>query len=211
MSNSGNSFWDTSWEQIDQNRLSQYIKGFDHAPDSIILQLRTRNAKTVCDAGCGCGIYSLKLAANGFQVSGFDISARAAEIARNLLEQASFSGEFKAASVCSTGYPDSRFDAVVSRDVLDHIPKLDALQAIRELRRITKPGGILIFTLDALDAEYETEPHIVTEDGDYLFTEGKWKGMVFHPYSEAEIIDMVPEAVIQKEDSGGMIVKLVKQ
>ena len=113
--------------------------------------------------------------------------------------------------MCATGYPDSQFDAVVSRDVLDHIPKLDAVQAIRELYRITKPGGILIFTLDALDEEYETEPHIVTEYGDYLFTEGKWKNMVFHPYSEAEIIGMVPEAVIQKEDSGEMIVKLVKQ
>jgi len=212
MSDTEKNFWDESWEKIDQERLRQYIAGFDNSSDAIIRELKAYGVLTVCDAGCGCGIYSLKMAANGFRVSGFDISAHAAKIAQDLLQQAAFSGVFKAANICATDYPDSQFDAVVSRDVLDHVTKKDAVQAIGELYRITRQGGILIFTLDAPDWEYETQPHIVSNDGDYLFTDGKWKGMAFRPYSESEIRAMLPaDAEILLESNGEMIVKVKKR
>lgn len=50
-------------------------------------------------------------------------------------------------------------------------------------------------TLDFSDDEYESEPHVVNGDGDYLFNAGKWDGMVFHPYSEDEIAEIVPDGV----------------
>lgn len=90
--------------------------------------------------------------------------------------------------------------------------KKDAAIAIQELYRITKPGGIVLFTVDYLDSEYETETHIVNEDGDFVFTEGKWKGMIFHPYSKEEIIQMIPAgAVAQVEEKNEEItVKIMK-
>lgn len=68
-------------------------------------------------------------------------------------------------------------------------------RATKELCRITKPGGIVLITLDSLDEEYETETHIVNEDGDYVFTDGKWNGMVFHPYSQEEVYEIIPVGV----------------
>lgn len=189
------SFWDSSWESVDPNRIAEYIETFDMGVDHLIATLHQNGVEYVCDAGCGCGIYTTKLAANGFSVSGFDVSAHAVEIAQGLIQKAGYSADFKTASILDTGYADNQFDGVLSRDVLDHISKADAIIAMKELCRITKTGGIVLFTLDSLDEEYEIQPHIVNADGDYVFTDGKWNGMVFHPYNQEEICGIIPTGV----------------
>lgn len=205
------SFWDSSWEKLDEDRLFQYIRKVDMQPDEIIERLLARRVRTVCDAGCGCGIYTLKLLSNGFTVSGFDVASGAVDIANKLLEKASMTAEMKTASVLSTGYADHQFDAVVSRDVLDHLSKRDCACALQELYRIVRPGGVVLLTLDHLDDEYAQEPHIVNEDGDFVFTEGKWKGMVFHPYTAQEIRQMIPPgAICEITDAEEIMVQLLK-
>lgn len=137
----------------------------------------------------------MKLAANGFSVSGFDVSSHAIEISQMLFDKASLKAELKTASILTTGYTDGQFDCVISRDVLDHISKTDATIAIKELCRITKNDGIILFTLDSLDEEYKTELHSVNTAGDYVYTDGKWKGMVFHPYNRETIYEIIPTGV----------------
>ncbi len=206
------SFWDNSWESVDPRRITEYIDTFDMGADDMIATLRQYGVQSVCDAGCGCGVYALKLAANGFSVCGFDVSAHAVEIARALLEKAEYSADLKAASILATGYADSQFDCVISRDVLDHISKADAIAALKELYRITKPGGILVFTLDAPDEEYVAEPHFVNADDDYVYTDGKWNGMVFHPYSHVEVCEIIPAGVMfEISDNGGALTVLLKK
>lgn len=186
-------FWDQSWDTVDPGRVARYVQDTELDADSLIAFWKKHHVQSVCDAGCGCGVYSLKLAANGFRVSGFDVSAKAVEMTKKLLSSRNFDGgDFEAADILSTPYPDHHFDAVISRDVVDHMPLAGAIQAVKELYRITKPGGFLVLTLDSLDSEYETQKHTVNADGDYLFTEGKWKGMVFHPYSESQIAKLTP-------------------
>lgn len=188
-------FWNQSWDHVDMNRVSKYIehmKSAEPSSDSIIDYLMEQKAKIVCDAGCGCGAYSLKLALNGFQVSGFDLSPAAVRLTKELLSSRNIAhGDFRARSILSTGFDDDQFDAVISRDVVDHMSLMDGIAAIRELYRIVKKDGSMIVTLDRSDVEYETEPHITNADGDYIFTGGKWGGMVFHPYSEGEISRLV--------------------
>lgn len=190
-------FWDCSWENADAGRIAGYVERSEReaGTDAVIEYLRSVGARMVCDAGCGCGAYCLRLARNGFSVSGFDISARAVEIARRVLGRSCAEACLKVASLLETGYDDSLFDAVVSRDVVDHMPKRDAVAALEELCRIVRPGGVVFVTLDFSDGEYESEPHAVNGDGDYLFNAGKWDGMVFHPYSEDEIAEIVPDGV----------------
>lgn len=92
------------------------------------------------------------------------------------------------------------------------MPLMNGIAAIRELYRIVKKGGSIIITLDQSDAEYETEPHTVNSDGDYIFTGGKWNGMVFHPYSENEIARLVQAGTIAKLESAadGFLVVIAK-
>lgn len=206
------SFWEYSWEQADPERIAKYTEAFDTRPDRLTGILRRCGVQTVCDAGCGCGAYAAKLAANGFSVSGFDVSARAVEIAQALLERESLRAELKTAGIISTGYAESAFDGVIARDVLDHLRRADAAAAIKELCRITKPGDIVLFTVDSLDEEYQTEPHTVNADGDYVYIGGKWKGMVFHPYDAETVRKILPAGMMWEilENRGELAVLLRK-
>lgn len=197
-------FWEKTWETADRRRIADYAEHFDLSPDAIIQYLNECGAASVCDAGCGCGAYALKLSLHGFAVSGFDISAEAVEMTRNLLcAKGRASGVFRTASVLDTGYPDESFDAVVARDVIDHMTISDGAAAIDELLRIVRKGDVLLLTLDETDDEYESQPHRVNPDGDYIFTGGKWNGMVFHPYSVGEIAKLTKGKEIRMLDSAG--------
>lgn len=181
-------FWDRIWGSAEPSRLAEYASRFDSSEDPMIRYLKERGAVTVCDAGCGCGLYALKLARHGFTVCGFDISETAVGLAKRLLSQGgSPAGGFRRGSVLASGCEDGQFDAVISRSVLDHLPFRDGAAAVRELLRIVRPRGSLLLTLDGRDAEYDSEPHTVNADGDFLYTGGKWNGMVFHPYTPEEI------------------------
>lgn len=205
-------FWVNSWMHVDAERITEYMHTFDMGADEIIAALHRHGVQSVCDAGCGCGIYALKLAANGFAVSGFDVSANAVELAQALLGRTAHSADLKTASILATGYADGQFDCVISRDVLDHISKKDAIQAVEELCRITKPGGIVVFTLDPLDEEYETETHIVNADGDYVYTDGKWNGMIFHPYVREEVCEIIPSGgMYEVSDDHGELTVLLRR
>ena len=210
MSADGNqAFWDHAWKSVSAERMSAYVTGFDMSEDVIISYLKKEHAEWVCDAGCGCGVYSLKLSQNGFSVSGFDIAEDAVLLTQSLLAKHGYRTErFKQAGVLSTGYADGSFDAAVARDVIDHMPIRQGIAAVHELLRIVRPGGCVLLTLDTTDSEYESEPHETNDDGDYLFTEGKWDGMAFHPYSVRDIeklTDGIAHEILPSDDPGFII------
>jgi SAM-dependent methyltransferase len=108
-------------------------------------------ASNVLEIGSGSGRYALQVASKtGCRVLGVDINepgiqnanALAAEL--NLAERVRF-------EKCDASQPllfgDATFDAIFSNDVLCHIPGRDKL--LRELHRVLKPGGRLLFS-DAL-------------------------------------------------------------
>lgn len=90
------------------------------------------------------------------------------------------------------------------------MPIKQAIDAVKELLRIVRPGGCVLLTLDATDSEYESEPHETNKDGDYLFIRGKWNGMVFHQYSDREIRILIDgmEYKMLLSNGNGFIVEL---
>lgn len=99
--------------------------------------------KKVLDAGCGDGWYSAKMVSADAQVSGADYSERAVRFAQAIVEDASFT----AASLTKLPYPDASFDVVFSFQVLEHIPPADLPQAVKEIARVTKPGGTIVISV----------------------------------------------------------------
>jgi SAM-dependent methyltransferase len=112
---------------------------------------RIAPASEVLEIGSGSGRYALQVAATtGCRVLGVDINepgiANANRLAaeENLAERVRF-------EKCDASEPlrfgEAAFDAVFSNDVLCHIPGRAKL--LRELHRVLKPGGRLLFS-DAL-------------------------------------------------------------
>lgn len=94
----------------------------------------------VLDAGCGDGWYSAHMQKAGANVHGTDFSGKAISFAAIIVPEV----EFKTGSLLSLPYEDNFFDVVFSFQVLEHIPPLDLPQAISEVARVLKQGGIFI-------------------------------------------------------------------
>ena len=98
----------------------------------------------VLDAGCGSGPLSAALRAGGAVVTGFDSSRAMVELARRRL------GEDAALLVADIGRPlpfaDGAFDDVVSSLVLHYLR--DWTAPLAELRRVLRPGGRLILSVN---------------------------------------------------------------
>jgi SAM-dependent methyltransferase len=95
------------------------------------------------DAGCGTGRNLVELARFGTAV-GTELNAEAAALARGR-----GAGEVHVAPVEALPLGDAAFDAVLCLDVLEHTT--DDVVALRELRRVTAPGGWLIVTVPAYE------------------------------------------------------------
>lgn len=94
------------------------------------------------DAGAGTGMLAKKLASLG-NVQAVDISPHAVSLARRR------GIRVRKASLSSLPYASGTFDAVTCIDVLYH-RRVNERQALRELYRVLKPGGVVIFRVPAL-------------------------------------------------------------
>lgn len=96
------------------------------------------------DEAAGIGLYPV-LAELAGRVVGIDASPAIVHVA-----QEHHAGlEALVADVRALPFPDEEFDAVVSNSTLDHFDsKADIVAGLRELRRVLRPGGTLVLTLD---------------------------------------------------------------
>lgn len=95
------------------------------------------------DCGCGMGALTTSLAewlAPG-EVIGIDREPSQVQAARAWAAEKSASNvRFEVGNIYEIPYPDSSFDAAFAFTVLEHVR--EPLRALREMRRILKPGGV---------------------------------------------------------------------
>jgi ubiquinone/menaquinone biosynthesis C-methylase UbiE len=99
----------------------------------------------VLDAGCGTGgfLTRLRAARPRARLYGLDYAPIAARRAADKAQAAVTAGTINALP-----FPEARFDAVVSLDVLCHMA-VEEPAALAELHRVLKPGGLLVLNLPA--------------------------------------------------------------
>ena len=96
---------------------------------------------SILDVGCGTGSLTFALAADpAFEsVTGIDFSP--AYIAHAVAQNSDPRIRFMTGDACALPFADASFDHALSLLVLHFIP--DPERAVREMRRVTRPGGVV--------------------------------------------------------------------
>lgn len=107
-------------------------------------------SKKILDAGCGIGrfIYNISRKHPEDQYWAVDISASNIEEARKNFPAITF----QQMSVEELNFPDNNFDAVYSRDVLEHVDSPE--KTVAEMARVLTSNGKLIIKIPAEKSEH---------------------------------------------------------
>ncbi|MCX5139546.1 class I SAM-dependent methyltransferase [Streptomyces sp. NBC_00338] len=110
-------------------------------------------AYDVLDCACGIGTQALGLAARGHRVTGSDLSPVAAARAAKEAAARGLDLRVTAADMTRLPYRDGSFDVVVCADnSLPHLLTPQAvLAALGEMRRVLRPGGVLLLSTRPYD------------------------------------------------------------
>jgi SAM-dependent methyltransferase len=98
--------------------------------------------KRVLDVGAGNGYVLARYARSGGQAFGVDLTSTAVDLCRRRFALERLEGRFAIGSAECLPFASGTFDCVCSMGVLHHTP--DVSRAMRELRRVLRPGGRLI-------------------------------------------------------------------
>jgi len=101
--------------------------------------------RRVLDVACGEGYGSALLADVAASVTGVDIAQETVAHARDR-----YAGRanlrFEQGSAASLPLPDAAYQAVVSFETLEHLPRADQPRMLAEIARVLAPGGIVILS-----------------------------------------------------------------
>lgn len=93
-----------------------------------------------CDMGCGPGHVARYLHQRGVQVCGVDLSPVMVECARRLAPEI----EFRQGDMTALDAPDGAWAGIAAFYSIIHIPPDEMATALGELKRVLRPGGILL-------------------------------------------------------------------
>jgi len=102
---------------------------------------QNRKDNQILDIGCGTGALMKEIASEG-TVTGVDFSADAVHFCKQRGLENVVQG-----SVTSLPFPNDIFDIVLALDILEHVE--DDGQAVQEISRVLKPGGVAIIFVPA--------------------------------------------------------------
>jgi ubiquinone/menaquinone biosynthesis C-methylase UbiE len=101
-----------------------------------------RPEQTVLDVGCGPGTITAELAARTERVVAVEMTEQALDLARAEIGGRGLTNvDFVVSDAHALDLPDDSVDVVHAHQVLQHVA--DPVQALREMRRVCRPGGVV--------------------------------------------------------------------
>lgn len=94
-----------------------------------------KNSK-ILDLGCGEGVLVAEFRAQGYNITGVDLHYKSDHVVQ--------------ASITDTRLPAESFDVILCLDVIEHLGIADQDQALSEIHRLLKPGGVFYATIPNL-------------------------------------------------------------
>ena len=96
----------------------------------------------ICDMGCGPGQIARYLHRQGVDTLGVDLSPRMVEEAQRLNPAI----PFHQGDMLALPDPDNSWGGIAAFYCIIHVPREQIVDALREMKRVLKPGGVLLVT-----------------------------------------------------------------
>lgn len=149
-------FWD---EQAKVDDSYQAVRGDKIMPDEIqgyhdrklVEMLNPESGDKLLDAGCGVGDQTMLLSHFVSKITSMDFSPVMAERCGSRLREAGVTNAtIKTADVTALPYPNQDFNKTMCIAVVEYLNPEEVDEAIAELARVTKPGGLLVLHIKDL-------------------------------------------------------------
>jgi len=130
----------------DYNRIAeQFSSTRNYVPSDIIaLNRYAKDGDNILDVGCGNGRLSELFKDMKISYTGVDDSSELIRIAKSRYPES----DFHITDPLNFEFTDHSFDKIYCLSVFHHIPSTELrVQYLKEIRRVLKPGGLLILTV----------------------------------------------------------------
>jgi len=136
----------TSYDQVAAEYAEKFKDEMDHKPfDRDCLDRLAGEVGTlgpICDLGCGPGQIARYLHRRGVDTLGVDLSPRMIAEAGRLNPEI----HFHQGDMLALPDADNSWGAIAAFYCIIHIPRDQIVNALREMKRVLKPGGVLLIT-----------------------------------------------------------------
>lgn len=134
----------TGYDRVAEEYVKRIFDELKHKPlDRQLLDrlaASVQNLGPICDLGCGPGQVARYLSEQKAQVCGVDLSPEMVERARQLNPGI----EFKQGDMLSLNVEDGEWGGIAAFYSIIHIPRLEVVRALREMKRALRPEGLLL-------------------------------------------------------------------
>tara|TARA_X000001036_G_C20653112_1_gene795830 strand:+ start:976 stop:1734 length:759 start_codon:yes stop_codon:yes gene_type:complete len=144
------SFWEnrfTKFNKLSSGYTDEIIQNFDNRIrwKSFIREVKLNKEDKILDIGCNHGLWSIKLAKLGMDVTGIDIISEAIDIAKKNAAKASLNISFKEMKAEDIDFKPNSFDKIISITVMQHILHDDLfIKTLYKYNNQLKQNGLLI-------------------------------------------------------------------
>jgi SAM-dependent methyltransferase len=105
----------------------------------------------ILDVGCGVGRHVIYLGSRGFRVAGVDVSPSGVKMAQAACVERGIVFDGRVSDMTTLPWADRSFDAALSTSTIHHHLRAGIVQALAEVWRVLKPGGMFLVDFPSTD------------------------------------------------------------
>jgi len=160
------------WDRVAETYAGIDLSAPDHRAyhEHVLRWIGPPAGRAVCEVGCGSGTTSAILGGLGARVTLVDLSPRSLALARGHFDRLGQRADYCRQDGLRMGFRDASFDVVWNGGVIEHFSDEGKVALIREMWRVTRPGGLLLILVpNALDVPFILGKKLAEWRGKWIF------------------------------------------